>query len=227
MGSSASKEVDDTVLGECTLHKENVDVIFDGAVTETVLKHVKGKGSSYIDVETGKTLITFKDKGMMKKHTLIISDDRIVAYSIATKKGMASCTSFILREQPTFKGQEPIDGDSLAKAGLEKGMKLYGFAKIEMKKPSMTTATSIYSIVTGNEEFKVLYVAEKLSAMNFHCIVKTVDDVPILKASMKGISFHITAEVSAGVDISAAVLTGQSTFSTDGTAGGLVGAGVI
>ena len=175
----------------------------------------------------GHTLIIFRDKGMLKKHTLIKTADDQTAYAVTPQKGMTSSTSYILRDKPTFDGQESIEGENLEKAGLDKDMKLYPFAKISMSKQSMSTAKSTYSIVTGENEFKELYIAEKLSAMNYYCIVKTADGIPVLKASQRGITFYITAEVSKGVDLAAAIMTGQSTFSPDGAVGGLAGAGVV
>ena len=169
----------------------------------------------------------FQDKGMLKKHTLIKTADDQTAYAVTPQKGMTSSTSYILRDKPTFDGQESIEGENLEKAGLDKDMKLYPFAKISMSKQSMSTAKSTYSIVTGENEFKELYIADKLSAMNYYCIVKTADGIPVLKASQRGITFYITAEVSKGVDLAAAIMTGQSTFSPDGAVGGLAGAGVV
>lgn len=233
MGGTASKELDATVLGECHLHEGGKDAIFDGAVTTEALKDIKGKGGSYKNGDT--TLVSFKGKGIIKSHTLIMHDDKKVAgYVITAKNKMTSATSYILRATPTFEGQEHVDSKDLAKAGItDADLKLYGFAKISLKKTGMSSARSTYSIVTGpgDEEggcaFKPLYEAEKLSAVNFYCIVKTMDGTPVVKGSMRGVTMYVTCDVAKGVDVAAALLVGQSTFGGDGNVGALAGAGVV
>lgn len=43
MGGSASKELNDTDLGSCTVHKDNTTAIFAGAVTKDALENIKGE----------------------------------------------------------------------------------------------------------------------------------------------------------------------------------------
>ena len=42
MGGSASKELEATILADCSLHKGGVDAIFEGAVTKSAMKDIKG-----------------------------------------------------------------------------------------------------------------------------------------------------------------------------------------
>ena len=163
---------------------------------------------------------------MFKKHTIITVGDKGVGYAF----GFGKKETCIVRTTSCYDGQQPLEKDSLAKVGLVVEEPLYPFAKIESKQTSMSTAKqSAYSIVTGEDEFKVLYTAEKLSSMNFYCVVRTADGTPVVKGGHTGITFYSTVSVSEGVDLIAAVLAAQSTMSPDGagTAGALAGAGVI
>jgi len=176
-----------------------------------------------------KQVVQFKSHGMFKKHSTIIdSDGKIQGYVVTKSKSMTKGESFILKKEPSYEGQEPVDPESLGKCGIDKDMKLYGFAKIESKKTSMSTCVAKYSIVDGGEDkFKLLYEAEKLSSMNFHCIVRVPGGDAVATASMAGMTTYVTVNAAEGVDLAAVLLTGQCTFSPDGaTAGALAGAGV-
>ena len=175
-----------------------------------------------------KEIVQIKSHGMMKKHSTVISDGKIQAYVVTKTKSMTKGESFVLKTSPSYEGQEPVDPESLAKCGIDKDTKLYGFAKIECKKTSMSSGVAKYSIVDGAEDkFKLLYEAEKLSSMNFHCIVRSAGGDPVATAVMAGMTVKVTVNVAEGVDLAAILLAGQSTASPDGaTAGALAGAGV-
>ena len=42
MGGSASKELEATILTDCSLHKGGEDAIFEGVVTKSAMKDIKG-----------------------------------------------------------------------------------------------------------------------------------------------------------------------------------------
>ena len=177
-----------------------------------------------------KEVVQIKSHGMTKKHSTVIdSEGKIRAYVVTPKKGLTKGESYVLKTVPSYDGQEPVDPKLLAKwFGMEKDLKLYGFAKIESKKTGMSTGTAKYSIVDGAEDkFKLLYEAEKLGSMNLHCIVRSAEGDAVATASMAGMTFYFTVNAAEGVDLAAVLLTGQCTFSPDGaTAGALAGAGV-
>ena len=185
-----------------------------------------GRRERYIDTRTGDVLLKFRVNGWRKNHAHIVVDGRDVAYAITPRPSKPrfdyypftkEFTSYVLRTKSAFEGQVPFDRDTLVKAGLEleADMKLYLFAKIERTKQSFLTAKTVFSVAAaGGDEFKQLYVGERLSGVNFHCIVKTAgNEVPVLELSMKGDpTVYLSIEVSAGTDIVAAVLTGLCTW---------------
>lgn len=228
MGGKASKILEETTLVKCSAHGDGSPVICGAPVSEPIEGMKGGKDGRY---KLGdKEVVQIKSHGMIKKHSTVIdSDGKIQAYVVNKTKSMTKGESYILKTSPSYEGQEPVDIELLSKwCGIDKDMKLYGFAKIESKKTGMTTGKAAYSIVDGGDDkFKQLYEAEKLSTMNFHCVVRSAGGDPVATLVMAGMTVHVAVRAAEGVDLAAVLLTAWSTFSPDGaTAGALAGAGV-
>ena len=168
--------------------------------------------------------------GLIKSHTLIQDEEKkTLATIIVEKMGINSVVNYVCKSTPSFEGQEPLTADELKKANIEEGTVLYKFSKIDTVR-QMTTATSTYSIVTGNQEdgsftLEAVYTAEKLSAMGFFGIVKE-SDVEVAKVKTVGLKQKPICEAAVGVDLLAVVLMGYTLAGGD-SAGALAGAGVV
>jgi len=230
MGNAAGKELQATELQECTLHPEGQYALSPTLVTSSVLSNTKSKKNAMIDKDNDdKVLVDLKaDGGMMSNRSILMDGEgKEVATVVQKLKGIKKeGTVYVLRSIPSHSDQEKLTEDEMKNLKIKEGT-YYEFAKISVER-TMTTAKAIYSVIVKKDDYKDLYVAKKLSAMNFLCIITTADEVPVGKAAMKGMSMNVSAEVSKGVDFAAAMLTMQCVLPNGGgTAGALAGAGVV
>lgn len=226
MGQAAAKELQETPLGEGTLHKEDSQSIAPSLVTKVAVTKLKNSGKKWIDEASGDVLWTVKSKGLIRSHGLIEdSDGKEIAKIVTEKSGLNTITNFVCKSTPAYEGQTPLTADELKKANIEEGTELYKFSMIDTVR-KLSTAKSTYSIVTGKDTYQELYTAEKLSSMGFLALFKA-GDVVVAKASTPGFSMTPCVEAAIGVDLLAIICIGTTLASNDNSAGALAGAGVV
>ena len=182
----------------------------------------------------GKNLVEFKvvtQLGLKLKHTRILDSDGKNRAFIISKAGLTKGETIILKKLPNYSGQEAVDPEMLHKNGIDRDLKLYNFAKIETKKTGLSSCVAKYSLVVGGsdgeDQYKLLYTAEKLGSMGFHCIVKTPGGDAVATAEQTSATCDTIVNVAEGVDLAAVLLTAKKTYHGDAaTAGALAGAGV-
>uniref|UniRef100_A0A7R9WF22 Uncharacterized protein n=1 Tax=Pseudictyota dubia TaxID=2749911 RepID=A0A7R9WF22_9STRA len=113
---------------------------------------------------------------------------------------------------------------------------MYQFARKETSR-KWTTAKCTYDIVAGEDDFRTLYVGEKLSSLGFRAIFKEIaanadgkeDDggIVVAKAFMPGVSMSPHVDAAIGVDLLAIVSMGYALAGDESAAGALAGAGVV
>merc|ERR1712194_620966 len=77
---------------------------------------IKNKGKTWVTADSAETLLwkTRKSGGMFKPYSVIEdSSGAQVATIITAKKGMASCTNYIFKSEPTFDGQSPMTDEEM------------------------------------------------------------------------------------------------------------------
>ena len=141
------------------------------------------------------------------------------------KQGIKTDKTTIFRTKPSYEDQAAVPEKQ-----TDDGEALYLFATIETKK-GISTATSTYSIVTGEADgepvLETLLIGNKLKAMAFYAEIRTVDEVLIAKSCVAG-GMTGKVEMSAGVDLLAVAIVAQSVAPGGaGSAGALAGAGVV
>lgn len=228
MGNAAVKEFKEATIEDGNILPEKcMSSKLISTETLTILAKIKGisKTTSY-ETEEGVVYATSKSTTFGGKSTFSDAEGNLLVV-VKVKQGIKSDTSSIFRATPSFEGQAAIPEKE-----TEDGAALYLFAMIKTKK-SLTTASSTYSIVTGEEDgepvLETLMTSKKLSAVAFYAEVKTADDVLIAKAALTG-KFSSTGkvEMSAGVDILGVAIVAQSVSpGGSASAGGLAGAGVV
>ncbi|VEU40659.1 unnamed protein product [Pseudo-nitzschia multistriata] len=238
MGNAAGKAIDEAVLVEGTLNKDEGRFISKPFVSnEGGITKIKNKGKTWVTTDGESLLWTSKSSGVFKCHSVITdAGGSQVAIIVTEKKAMTSSTNWILKTEPSFDGQDPVSEEDLQKAGIAKkdepsGILLYKFSKIEVNR-KLTTGVCTYGIVKGQEDFLPLYVGERLSSMGFKALFKEVsstneDGILVAKAYMPGMSMSPHVEVAAGVDMLAIVSIGYALAGDDSSAGALAGAGVV
>lgn len=230
MGNAAGKEYKSTELSDAKtiLANEALSIVPSLITKQATTAECKGK--NWIISDTQAFLWGAKQVGTLHSHTLILDEEKNrIATVIIEKMKMTSVINYICRSTPTFEGQDPLTADQLKKAGIDKETVLYGFSKIATKR-EMSTASSTYSIVTGQDDkeeltFQTVYTGEKLSSMGLLGIIKE-DGTEVAKVRTKGMKMKPIAEAAVGVDLLAVVLIGYTLAGND-SVGGLAGAGVI
>lgn len=229
MGNAAAKQVQEATLSAGSLSKEKA---VDESVLSTEDVTANSKGNSWMDASTQKLLWKAETKGIFRKHCLVKKPDAaetVYAYIITEKSGISTITNWICKLTPTYDGQDTLTDEELKKAGIETGIELYKFSKFETKR-QISAAESTYSVVTGPDAETVVYKAEKLAALGYLALFKQVDgdtETLVAKAATVGMSMTPTLYASKGVDLLAIISMGATLVSNEGTAGALVGAGVI
>jgi len=238
MGGKASKVLAETTLVKCNTHGDGSKFpVICATPTDEPIEGLKGDKENCYKLG-GKDVVSFKvitQLGIKLKHTRILDSDGKNRAYIISKSGLATGQTIVLKKLPNYEGQEPVDPEMLHKNGIDRDLKLYNFAKIESKKTGLSTCVAKYSIVVGKEsgedgkdEYKLLYVAEKLSSMGFHCIVRTPGGDAVATADQTGATCDTNVNVAEGVDLAAVLLTAKKTYHGDATtAGALAGAGVV
>mmetsp|Transcript_46335 Transcript_46335/g.72495 ORF Transcript_46335/g.72495 Transcript_46335/m.72495 type:complete len:238 (-) Transcript_46335:373-1086(-) len=142
--------------------------------------------------------------------------------------GMANETTRIYRSTPTFQGQAAAEG---ARTGKNDDAQWFLFAVIKTKK-TISSATSIFSVVTGPKDGDVeeLYTGQKYANMNMHVVLRQTgasENQVLAKLSMGGMKFSVATEMAQGVDLPAMVVLAGSLTGGGNAAGALAGAGVV
>jgi len=233
MGNTAAKEWSSTELSDAKEILENEALSISPSLVTRQATRAESKGKQWITSETDAFLWSTKQVGMIKSHSIIQDEQKKTFATVITQKmGMNSVINFVCKSTPAFEGQGPLTTEELKKAGIEEGVVLYGFSKIDTVR-KMTTATSTYSIVTGKSDgddgeliFQTLYSGEKLSSIGFMAIIKE-GDTPVAKAETVGMKMKPIMEAAVGVDLLAVVLMGYTLAGADSAAGAMAGAGVI
>mmetsp|Transcript_11247 Transcript_11247/g.27023 ORF Transcript_11247/g.27023 Transcript_11247/m.27023 type:complete len:238 (+) Transcript_11247:126-839(+) len=237
MGNAAAKQLKETELGVGTVQEGDGKSIAKSLVsTADGNTKIKNKGKTWVRYDDGDTetlLWTSKSVGMIHSHSVIEdSAGKPVAVIVTAKKGLASCTNFVLRDVPSYDGQESLTAEELKKAGVKEGTELYKFAKLEVSR-KLTTGTCTYGLVTGADDaVEALYEGEKLASMGFRAIFKEVggdggDAVVVGKAYTTGMSMSPKLDAAPNVDLLAVVSMGYALAGDDSGAGALAGAGVV
>lgn len=233
MGNTATKELETTQLGKCVYHGDGTDMSVHSDMVAKKSTKLTCKGDSYYRDDDESLLLKVKSEGLTGKRGTLTNAEGDSLAKIVMDWGIKSETTYVFRAEPSFEGQDPLSGDEMKKIKEPEDSALFSFAKIETKS-TLTTATATYSVVSGKGDdghltFKPLYVAKKLSAMQFLAVVTLADDTNLVigKAAMKGgMSFSVVLEVAEGADIAAVVTAVQAVFPGN-SAGALAGAGVI
>ena len=222
MGNAAVKEFQEAELQEATIAEEkciSADLISSEILTILAKTKTMAKTTSY-ETEEGKVYATSKATTFGGKNTFSDADGKVVAV-VKVKQGLKTDTSSIFRTKPSYEDQA-----SIAEKETDDGEALYLFATIETKK-GMATATSTYSIVTGEADgepvLETVLIGKKLKAMAFYAEVRTVDELLIAKSCVAG-GMTGKVEMSAGVDLLAVAIVAQSVAPGGaGSAGALAG----
>merc|ERR1712085_89833 len=229
----ATKELDATPLGVGSAQKVNGNSIVEAFVSTTEgTTQIKNRGKTWVTADSAETLLwkTRKSGGMFKPYSVIEdSSGAQVATIITAKKGMASCTNYIFKSEPTFDGQSPMTEEEMKKCGIDGSPALYPFAQIKCTR-TLTTAKCTYGIATGpgEDDVRPLYEGEKLSSMAFKAIFKeATGGAVVTKGFMPGMTMSPHIDSAIGVDLLAIVSMGYALAGDSSGAGALAGAGVV
>lgn len=172
-------------------------------------------GSATVTTVDGELLYQINSSTWKKQSTIANKDGEEFAHSKQKYTAINKVKTTVYRTTPAFEGQATTD-------------LLYPFADV-ISTQKFNTAHAVYSIYSSNNSAFPYYQARRVPAMKFAAVVMTGDDTPVCKikqVDMFGKQFEV--EIVPGVDVAAALIVGFAVVpGGQGTAGALVGAGVI
>lgn len=228
MGNAAAKELAEIVLGGGPLlHDISLFVdprMITPANSDTALR---GKGSTWTAKGAKRPLIQYQVRGVRDTCSHIRDGRGHIIAIIYVCMELKKEVTYLLRVTPAYPNQEPVEKDLLKRLKVPTGVDMYRFAEIRNSVLSGGATKSTYSVYVDKDVPRPLYVGRKLSSRHFYAVIRTAEDrVPVAKASMRGMSFNVSCQVSAGVDLVAVTAIGQA-LCPGGNATALVGARVI